>query len=429
MTTLFPWLLAALFVLAPQDRNAGRRDQGEPQTQPQVLNITCYPDRVELDGVGTVPTQNPLATALARSGPGTRILVQSGDYPAFGIGYSKASPWNAQTRGGNSNSPVTIEGQGEVWIRAAKASDTIGVGQAIPNGWFTFKNLKIECGYRAGIFFTADGGKSTHAGYRFLDCELWGGWDHLTQTGQKSKWGVYGSGLAQFEFRGVNRRAVVRDTKWEHGFYLQNLKGDVLIENVDATRLGRTFCQFTARPNEGPPGSGTITIRNCRITDVGISSGDNFKGGSALTFAGRHRGDIVVEKNVFRAGFAAELRSLTREGSPYGTGALVAWDRGVGEANGTLILRDNDFEMAPGCGDRPLVSLGGCRTVRIEGKNRFVSAAPNAPTLAIDPLGDDGEVVNSLVGSIAVSNDTVVRGRVTRRGATVELSSLFARPR
>ncbi|MCC6408795.1 MAG: hypothetical protein IT453_16655 [Planctomycetes bacterium] len=428
MTMLWCWLAAFALTIAPQDKNAGRRDATADQGPPQVLNITCYPDRVVFDGVGEVATQNPLATALGRAGPGTRILVQSGDYPAFAIGYGKPSPWNAQTGGGNANSPVLIEGQGEVWIRAGKASDTIGISQAVPNGWFTFKNLKIACGYRAGIFFNADGGKSTHAGFRFWDCDVIGGWDHLTQTGQKSKWGVWGSGIAAFEFRGATRRALVQDVRWEHGFYLQNLKGDVLIENVDATRLGRTFCQITARSKEGPAGVGTVTIRNCKIADVGISSGDNYKGGSALTFAGRHRGDIVVEKNVFRAGFAPALRALTREGSPYGTSALVAWDRGAGEANGLLLLRDNDFEMAQGCGDRPLVSLGGCREIRMEGKNRFVSGGQQ-PALAIDPLDDDGNLANTLVGSLAVSNETVVRGRVMRRGEEIELRSLFARAR
>ncbi|MCE9595746.1 MAG: hypothetical protein K8S98_16275 [Planctomycetes bacterium] len=416
------WLAASLLVFAPQDRGKKPR-QPPPQPPSQVLNITCYPDRVDFEGVGPVKTTNPLATALGRAGPGTRILVQAGEYPAFAIGYGKPSPWNAQTIGGNANSPVTIEGQGEVWIRPGKSSDTLGFSQAVPNGWFTFKNLKIECGYRAGIFFSADGGRSTYAGYRFWDCEVHGGWNHLTQTGQKSKWGVWGSGLAEFEFCGRQKRAIVEDVRWEHGFYLQNLKGDVLIENVDATRLGRTFCQITAREKEGPAGVGKITIRNCKISDVGISAGDNYKGGSALTFAGRHGGEIVVEKNIFRAGFAPELRGLTREGAPYGTGALVAWDRGAGAPNGTLILRDNDFEMARGCGDRPLVSLGGCREVRIEGKNRFVSGG-SVPALAVDPLGDDGELANSPIRSLSVSTDTQVRGGVTRAGESVEVSAL-----
>jgi hypothetical protein len=423
MTTFWCWLAASMLVIAPQDDRGKRRKQAPAQPPPQALNITCYPDRVDFGGTGSTPTVNPLATALGRAGPGTRILVQPGNYPAFAIGYGKASPWNAQTVGGNPNSPVTIEGQGEVWIRAGKASDTIGFSQAVPNGWFTFKNLKIECGYRAGIFFSADGGRSTHAGYRFWDCDLYGGWDHLTQTGQKSKWGVWGSGLAEFEFRGQVKRALVQDVRWEHGFYLQNLKGDVLIENVDGARLGRTFCQITAREKEGPPGVGRVTIRNCKISDVGISSGDNYKGGSALTFAGRHGGEIVVEKNVFRAGFTPALRGLTREGSPYGTSALVAWDRGAGAPNRMLILRENDFEMAPGCGDRPLVSLGGCLEVRIEGKNRFVSGGA-VPALVVDPLDEDGSLANSPIRTLAVSTETQVRGGVKRGGTSVELSAL-----
>jgi hypothetical protein len=216
---------------------------------------------------------------------------------------------------------------------------------------------------------------------------LVGGFDHAKGEGANSKWGVWGNCLADFEFRGVRGRASVRDIRHEHGFYLQNLVGDVTIENVDGARLGRTFLQVVARPDWGPPGTGTLLVRNCSVEDPCIARGDDYKGGSAFTLAGRHTGKAIFENNRYRSGFNSALTKLTREGVPFGTAAFVAWDAG-GEPNGTLILRNNDFQIAPGCGDRPLVAIGGCRDVQILGRNRFV--AGNTSALEIDPITPKG---------------------------------------
>ena len=108
--------------------------------------------------------------------------------------------------------------------------------------------------------------------------------------------------MKDFEFRGQSRKARVENIQQEHAFYIQNAQGPILIENVQAKRLGRTFCQFTARAKDGPVGKGSITVRNCDVSDIGLFKDDNHKGGSAFTFAGRLTGDILVEGNRYRAG-------------------------------------------------------------------------------------------------------------------------------
>ena len=223
----------------------------------------------------------------------------------------------------------------------------------------------------------------------------------------------------------MKKPARIVDLRREHGFYLQNLRGDVLIENVDAARLGRTFVQFTAREKQGPPSQGSITIRNCRVEDCCIAAGDNFKGGSAFTFAGRIDGTILVERNRYRSGFVPALRILTRPESPYGSGALVAWDGGGGEPNGRLLLVDNDFEMAPGCGDRPLVSIGACKVVELRGKNRFVAGA-NPAALEFEPVRES-QPEGSPIGALSIDASTLIQGRLRWRGEKLSLDELLAK--
>ena len=273
---------------------------------------------------------------------------------------------------------------------------TISINQEIRNGHFVFRNLEIEPGERAGIFFFILRKNQVHEGFHFEDVDIIGSWDHLTRRGKKSKWGVWGHSLRDFQYRGVTRKPIIEKIRLEHAFYLQNLKGDVLIERVRGRRLGRTFCQFTAREKDGAPGVGSITVRECEVEDTGLSEWDGHKGGSTFTIAGRITGPVLFEGNTYRAGFHPELRRLTRKNAPYSSGALVLWDGGEKVPNGRVTLRDNDFEFAPGCGDRPVVSVGGCREVLIVGKNRFVSGGPY-PALSIDPTRGSkpgGKLVN-----------------------------------
>ncbi len=415
----------AFALFAPQKQDRPKRPK--PPPQPKVMLVVCTPTTISCAGGAPQEVQNPIAAALTRAAPGARIELGAGDYPGIGIGYDKDAVWNARTSGGTRSAPITVLGKGKA--RIFGESDAITVSQQIKNGFITFQNIEITPGSRSGVLFSQGEG-SVHEGYRFLDCDIVGAWDHLTDTGaHSSKWGVYGRGLKDFEFRGVERRARICDLRREHGFYLQNLRGDVLIENVDVARVGRTFIQVTAREKEGPPGEGTLTIRNCSAEDCCIAAGDNNKGGSAFTFAGRHNGTILLQHNRLRAGFVEALRKLTRPESPYGTGALVAWDGGEEAPTAHLILEDNDFEMAAGCGDRNLVAIGACTLVEIHGANRFVAGA-NPAALELEPTRE-ARPEGSPVGALSLDPATVIKGPIRWRGNRVSLEELlthFPRP-
>ena len=86
-------------------------------------------------------------------------------------------------------------------------------------------------------------------------------------------------------------------------------------------------------------------------------------------------------------------------------------------------MRDNDFVFAEGCGDRPVVSIGGCDSVRIEGGNNFVSGGKHA-ALALDPVKSGGALSSSANGKVSVSARTTVKGKITVRAEARELREL-----
>ena len=337
--------------------------------------IECTPTTVAFDGGFPVTVTNPIARALERGAPGSVIYLEPGDYPAFRINFGRGDD-NAETSGGTRLLPVTLRGGPGVRIRAPKGGDTVAINQRSPVKFITFEDIEFEPSYRSAIiFFRVDPG-TVHEGFHFYDCDVIGGWDHVKAAGKRSKWAVTGQGLKDFEWIGRTRRSQIRDIKDEHAFYLQNPAGDITIENVEATRLGRTFVQFTSRSKEGLPGVGRITVRNCRVSDACLAAGDAYKGGSAFTLTGNSpKATFLFEGNSYRAGYQPRLKKLTREGVPYGTGAFVAWSEGESVRNGTVILRDNDFRMASDCGERPLVAIGACTEVRLEGENQFHAGA------------------------------------------------------
>ena len=413
--------MLALAFFAPQKQERPKKPR--PAPPPPASRMVCTPTSVSYDGGPPQAARNPIAEALTRSKPGARIELESGDYPGIGIGYERDAAWSAKTSGGTKAQPVTVFGRGKA--RIIGDSDAITVNQQIRNGFITFQNIEIVPGYRSAILFGSGKGGWVHEGYRFIDCDIVGQWNHLTGDGQTSKWGVWGKGLKDFEFRGQQRRVRIVDLRREHAFYLQNLRGDVLIENVDAARLGRTFVQFTARADEGPPSVGTIIVRNCHVEDCCIGAGDNFKGGSAFTIAGRHQGTILLEQNRYRSGFVEALRKLTRPESPFGTGALVAWDGGGGVPNARLVLKDNDFAMAKGCGDRPLLSIGACAVVELVGENRFVAGA-NPAALEFEPVNDSRPEA-SRVGALSIDEATLIEGPLRWRGDRISRKDLLAK--
>ena len=411
-------------VAVAQQRPQNQRPAPEPPKPAAYVRLK--PGSIQLDDAPAKPSGNPFAEALTRSQPGTLIEVESGDYPAFTLGFGKGHPGEAMTHGGSPGSPVVVRGIGETKPRLMPGGgDTLAITQAMKVGHIRFENLMFVGGYRAAvIFYKLENPDKSHDGFEFIDCEITGAWDHVARRGTQSKWGIWGHNLKDFVFKGTTKPAVVRDICHEHAFYLQNARGDITLENIQSMRLGRTFCQFTARESDGKPGIGTITVRNCVVEDACL--GDGFKGGAAFTFAGRHEGTILFENNRYRAGFVKAIRELPGKGAPYGTGAFVAWDYKSGPST-KLILRDNDFAMAPGCGDRPLVSIGGCREVELAGTNRFVGGGAEHAAFELDPFDENGPT-NTLVGAFKLDPSTVIEGgRIRIAGKFASLEQLLQR--
>ena len=385
----------------------------EPE-QPVPAWIRCTPTTVQAPGSSPQSAKNPIARALEEAGPGTHVYLDPGRYPAFTIGFRSNSKANASTSGGLAGAPIVVEGGPGVRI-VGKQGDTIAIDQAVPNGWITFRRIEIVPGNRSGVLFFRRSDGRTHDGYAFEDCHILGQFDPQTGKGRRAKWGVWGHRMSDFRFVGTREPARIERISEEHAFYLQNPAGPILIENVHAQDLGRTFCQFTARSTEGPPGVGDITVRNCVVEDACIAAGDGYKGGSAFTVAGRLQGLLIFEDNVYRAGFRAQRRKLTTPDMPYGTGAFMAWEAGGEGRNGTLILRGNDFRFAEGCGDRPVVSIGGCEGVLIVGKNHFESGGLQ-PVLALDPVTKRGRRISAPNGRVYIAPQTSIKGRITLLG-------------
>jgi len=381
------------------------------QDLPRSANFfQLTPDSVS-GGTSSQRVGNPIAYALERAGPGSVLQLSPGAYPPFSIGLRSKSAGNARASG-QPGRPITIEGQGGVVITSGQGgADTILIAQQVPTAHIVFRNLTIQTGYRAGVMFARGG---VHVGFRFHDCNIEGGFNHLSGRGRKSKWGIWGSQLQDFEFKGVFQPAVVRNIRDEHGFYLQNSQGDITIENVRGEFLGRTFCQFTSRSSEGSVGVGTITIKNCKVRDIGLAPGDAHKGGAAFTFGGGHNGTIRIEKCEYLCGFDRNLKRLTNKGSPYGTGALVMITHGAGPTR-RLILKDNRFQFNKDSGDRPVVSIGGCRDLQILGGNRFVAGAYEV-ALELDPVQENGSLRSPANGKVQIAMAAEITGRVEVRG-------------
>jgi hypothetical protein len=380
--------------------------------------LQCAPNWVRLPSGERYDSPNPVARALEFAAPGAVIEVLSGTYPALQLGFQSRNPESARTAGGQIAQPIVVRGRGQVRFDPGAVGDTIAINQQQPCQHVWFESIDLVPGSRCAVMFYDLADNQAHVGFRFYDCRILGGWNHTDGTGVQSKWGVLGHDLSDFVFAGRERRAEVRDIRLEHAFYLQSPRGDITLENIDAARLGRCFVQLVAREQSGPPGRGLIVVRGNRVSDVGLSDWDGFKGGSAYTFAGGlEHCTILVERNTYRAGFERALLGRTTEGRPYGTAAFVAWDGGEARPNGTLVLRGNDFELADNCGDRALVSIGACERVVIEGDNRFVSGAhPVALALESSYVGRRAEPKQN--GRVHLSAEVTLRGDLTIDGRT-----------
>jgi hypothetical protein len=141
----------ALLSSPPAPEAALAQDRGRqgapPQARPAPF-VTCTPTTIRF-GSETLPSSNPVADALRRSGPGTIVELAPGDYPAFSIGLAKVVDWNANVAGGQRGQPVVVRSAGGARIVPGTGGDTVSIVQEVRCGFVTFENLTIVRSSRA----------------------------------------------------------------------------------------------------------------------------------------------------------------------------------------------------------------------------------------------------------------------------------------
>ena len=371
--------------------------------------IRCTPESFEVAGQAPQVARNPIARALEQASPGSVIRLDAGAYPPFSIGFDHDAPENARVRGGTPERPITVEGVGMVRILRGDKDDTIAIDQAVPSGFITFKNVSIHPGKRSAIRFEPPARGRAHRGFVFVDCHILGSWEHETGKGDKSKYGVWAAGVADFFYVGVEAPAYIERLRSDDAFYFQDVVGDITIKNVRAARIGGAFCRLAA---SDVPGKGELSVKDCRVSDVGLSPDEWFKAASAFTVLGQMQGTLLFENNTYQGGFEESLTRLTLRGQAYGTGAF-ACQLPEGERRVTnLVLRDNAFRMAAGTGDRPVVTIAGASKALLLGANRIASGGVQ-PALALDPAGPSGRAAGPLNESVFVAPETQLEGSLT----------------
>lgn len=309
----------------------------------------CYPDHYENTETGeSVTTERTIQGAIQDASPGDLILVKDGNFKKMTLD----KEWTQY------QDPIWVvaENFDKVFIERhdVGGSATVTIKRL---GYVSFYGLFIQASDLYGVSFNTkqvNGYPNIH----FYDCAIDGEWDHVKKEGFDAKWGVLGYDQKDFVWRG----GYIQNIKREHAFYWHNSQGGdngyaVTIEDCRLRHVGRTATQFVARSGDsnGYEGSGQITIRNVEAEDCNL--GDFYGGGSTFTFAGRHRGPVLLQNVSSKAGFNADLNATA--GKTVGTGAFVCYHGGGSDDVNTesIFVKDCDLQMAPEAGDRPHMQI------------------------------------------------------------------------
>jgi len=348
--------------------------------------ILVYPDHYVLDGQ-SIFTSIPITKALEAANPGTILLLNAGTYGPFGFKPSfGGEQYYVRTLQSTKDQPVVLRGLGNVRIESGQFGGCVSVLGF--EAYVNFENITFfgpkdaaACILIDQLYNDSGIWKFVKSAFNFYNCHIDGGYDHITRTGTNSKWGVLTWGLSTFRWLGGS----VKNIKYEHAFYIHTSfdpQGVIAIKNVLGRHLGRTFIQQTDRAIDSPniffsdltdpsiwlpEGQNKWIVENNDVEDTGL----NFWGGYALTFTGRHNGEVNILGNRCITGFNPELTQSIMEnpdyagyiaqGKPLYTGNLTIL--GLGQDHDKIPgfvqlphkkanIVDNEFLIAPGFGDR-----------------------------------------------------------------------------
>lgn len=366
-------------------------------------------------GSRTSPQLYPLVWALNYAGPGhgRRIHLNNGQYGPVAFDSQAKYIGNPKyVHKLNSDASNFIQVIGDVDAsgkRLAEISAITAGGTTIsvhpgPFHYIEWYNVKINAGWfgiAMGTALNAAPPNDRFTSWHFFNSEINGGFDHKTQTGVNSKWGMLSYGLDDFIFEGGKCQGV----RQQQCFYLHTDKGNVRIANNVLCEMGRSAIQIVARHCEGvcnlPANPGDIIISGNTIADTGIASMDGFQGGQSLTVMGRNTGNIEISNNTFSygqdlctPGLMAAVMALPAypHNLKWGLGATVIWsdtavDREAGEKAGPVKYFGNQITYCPTCQQGNAVSLSSALSVdaynnyiRVGSKDKALLLGENNPS-------------------------------------------------
>lgn len=350
---------------------------------------------------------NALATAVANVPP-------RNDGKRSEIAVDGWCEWASFKNGGNVNIRGLDGHRAQIKRNPASGSDTLAFFPGVNN--VHFYDLDIHLSDRA-LCITVERAATAPPtmGLGFHRCVSLGGYDHVAESGPTSKWGWLLNMTGDFTLEDCNVYGIQK----EHFLYSHNARGDFRVKGNTVSRVGRTFCQFVNRPKESsytglPEGIGTVLIADNVIEDAGCSLLDAGHGGSAITIAGRHSGQVIVARNYVRLGFADDLFNklapLSKPGQQPFNACSAVWDGGD-TPNAYVLMDQNDYEMASRAGIDATLICDGTHLVELR-RNRFVAGKPGTAA-HFDRPG------RRPCGSIVWESSNVAVGNVMRNGQQV----------
>lgn len=346
----------------------------------------------EMHGTTVIPDIQTDADFIVRPNSYTNLATGQTVNASFSIrdAYNAAPPGSVMVLEDGLYEPFQLVGQNDncrsnarKWIIARNehravvdklswsGSPTIYLGN-ICNTTFIDMYVKITVDH-AGIFIS-DAYSPAHS-IHFLNMNVNGEWDAITNTGPQAKWGYFGWNSTDLLIRG----GFIGNIPKEHAIYMHAMqKGSngyaMRVEDVVSKHIGRTFLQAVARniENTGLPARGTVLLLNNYIEDHGL---EFFAGATGIHLAGNHvEGKYILENHVQIQGFNDQINARAGNGHVHGVGhmALKCYGDSGHVPNPEVHLRHSAFLTAPGGGDRDTLIVD-C-TQKFVFKNNFIDA-------------------------------------------------------
>jgi len=312
--------------------------------QDRITMLEATEDYEVPDQEGVPPAM--LSKAIENASDGETIVVEDGDGSIGRI--------NECAEG------VTVMARNRLGARIKGGEgDTISCMDGARLGEITFRGLYIEASRRSAVMTLSE-----KPPYRmnFRDSVIDGGYDHSTNTGADTKWG-----LMIHRWDGYLDNVALQHIRREHGAYLHTMAGDCLIRNSRLRRNGRTGVQHAGRRNEAGWSPFQMALVDVTVEDNGIGDG-----GSGITLGGCR--SVYLENIQSSIGADGDFVARYMVNHPskmkFSTGHLVNWDD-LGRQDPVQefeMVGENWFYSAPGTGASTNVKINSADSLYVDGE-------------------------------------------------------------